>query len=144
MNEKKSKRDTINRQIEQARKKFDKNMKREVDADFVRLQLIYADDLSQIGLDLIEQLDELIKAANAEQRIQANLRLTKFCEDNQIFFYKSKKPAKKMMIPRRKMSSKVEVNGTLRGRGSMLHLLYDIPVMEDISKGQAKDKTNKR
>ena len=59
------------------------------------------------------------------------MNMREYCENNAIFFYVREK-VEKRLIPKRKDSSRVTLNGLARHRGSMLDLLYSVPNLKEI------------
>ena len=57
--------------------------------------------------------------------------MLQYCENHAIFFYHQEKQEKRL-IPKRKDSSRVTLDGLVRHRGSMLNLLYSVPDLREI------------
>ena len=70
-------------------------------------------------------------AKNKQKEKLIGREMMNYCEGHAIFFYHVDDHEKRL-IPQRKDSSRVQLNGLVRHRGSMLDLLYDTPDYEEI------------
>ena len=99
----------------------------------MRLTLLYVDDLSDIGQEFVKKIIQ--KGHQQELSSTKDLKtptFDSFCNKHALFFGDEAGPEKKVIAPRRRDSSQVQVDGVVRRRGSLLDALYKSPDFQEI------------